>query len=278
MINTNQLRITGLAFALGLTGTAEATLLGVVQHYPDITLNNGTYLIYDHDGVDSNTGLLKLVSKTATLNEGPAWGNSTKSQAYIGSGDPNPDLMFTIAIDNATGDWSSNSSNGANKLTIGFGNNVTTAAAFSWQGDITNFGWQETPSNEAGTHFDATWKFTSDDRYVNMPANMSQFVNGWLTGFNDGGGIKISNTAGFSTLNNAFNQDWVFGTSANTTPVQTQLSSFLMNMSSISYINSTVQADVFVPVPPAFWLWAGALTSILPSVRRIKNNNSLKSA
>lgn len=282
MLNIKQLQLIGLTLSMGMGGTAHATLLGLVQQYPDITLNNGTYLVYDHNGVDAGTGLLKLVSKTATLNEGPAWGNSTKTQSYIGSGDTTPDLMFTIAIDNASGDWVNTAANGANKLTIGFGNN-TANGAFSWRGDITSFGWEEdnaaTPStNEAGKHFEATWKFTSGDQYLNMPTNMSQFVDGWLAGFNVGGGIKISNAAGFSSLTDAFNQDWVFGTSATTSTIQGQLTTFLAGMSNIQYINSTVQADVFVPIPPALWLWAGALASILPSVRRIKADRLVRSA
>jgi hypothetical protein len=70
----------------------------------------------------------------------------------------------------------------------------------------------------------------------------------------------------------------VFGSNASTSTAQSQLSSFLANMSTINYIDSIVQADVFVPIPPAFWLWAGALTTLLPSVRRLKHNTAIKNA
>jgi len=282
-------KLLGFSISLGLIGPANAELIGIPQSYPDITLNQ-SYLIYDNNAINSNTGLLKVVSFGSTLNEGPGSGNSTLSQSYVGGTDRTPKVMLSIAIDRATGNWASSNHNNANKVTIDFGNSVTPNGSgitpgFKWAGDINNFGWQQnissTPINEYGTFFDASWTVTQDD-YEDMPASMSQFVDNVLT--NQKGGIKISNSAGFGDVSqpSAFKRDWVFGTNASMAGVQNLLNPFLTGLSTdlcsnnssincITYLNSTVTADVFVPIPPAFWLWAGALGFILPSIRGFKN-------
>lgn len=298
-MNTRQhLCLLGFSSALAVTGNAEAMLLGVVQSFPDVTLNQN-YLIYDNNAIDSNTGLLKLVSYASTLNEGPGAGNSTLTQSYSGAGDPYPNLMLTIAVDRNTGNWVSSSNPVANKVTIGFGNTVIPNAqantpGFSWQGDITGFGWQQdipsTVSNESGKFFDATWIFTNDD-YEDMPATMAQFTDGVLTSAMAAyqGGIKISNSAGFGSVTGpaAFQRDWVFGANANSLGIQTLLGTFLSGMSGTAcsptvqtgctnFVHSSITSDVFAPIPPALWLWSGALVSLAPSVRRLKSTTLLR--
>jgi len=283
-----------LLFASGFSHVSHAELIGVSQSYPDVTLTQ-TYLLYDNNAIDNNTGLLKLVSFGATLNEGPGSGNSTLTQTYTGGTDHTPSLMLSIAIDRTTGKWANSPHMDANKVTIDFGNAVTPNGSeitpgFKWLGDITDFGWQQnisnTANNEYGTFFDANWTVSQDD-YEDMPDSMNQFVDNGLT--NSNGGIKISNSAGFGAVSQplAFQRDWVFGTNADMAGIQGLLSPYLAGLSNdicsnhsstecISYLHSTVTADVFVPIPAAFWLWAGALGFILPSVKGIKNINPFR--
>lgn len=282
--------LVGLVLALAVSENATAMLLGVVQSYPDITLNQN-YLVYDNNAIDSNTGLLKLVSYASTLNEGPGSGNSTLTQSYSGAGDPLPNLMLTIAIDRNTGNWINTANPIANKVSIGFGNSVipngsTNTPGFSWQGNINDFGW-----NSTGTFFDAKWTLTGDD-YEDMPATLAQFTDGVLTSAMAAymGGIKISNSSGFGTVGSpsAFQQDWVFGASANSLSIQTLLNNAQFTECStgtqsdctINFVHSTVTSDVFlpipvasalVPIPAAMWLWAGALAIVTPSIKRIKS-------
>ncbi len=276
-----------LTLALAISGNANATMLGVVQTYPDITLNQN-YLIYDNNAIDNTTGLLKLISFGSTLNEGPDSGNSTLTQSYSGPGDSAPNLMFTIAIDRTNGNWVSSENPVANKVSIGFGNSVilndpSNTPGFSWQGDINAFGW-----NTNGTFFDATWTMSSDN-YVDMPASLAQFTDGVLTDAMAAymGGIKISNSAGFgaSDVPAAYQTDWVFGANANSLGIQALLAPFLTELSAsacnpstqtgcTNYIHSTVTSDLFVPVPvpAALWLWAGALALVAPFVKQIKGS------
>lgn len=293
MNKNKQRHLIAVSAILTMSGNAHAALLGVVQAYPDVTLNQN-YLIYDNDGIDSNTGLLKLVAYGSTLNEGPGAGNSTLTQSYSGPGDPYPNLMLAIAINRNTGNWVSTNHPGANKVSIGFGNTVIPNGAaitpgFSWQGNITGFGWQvdipSTSANESGTFFDASWTFTSDD-YEDMPPSLAQFTDGTLTNAMAAyqGGIKISNSAGFGSISNAFQHDWVFGANANTLGIQSLLSALLTGMSNTAcstnnqtgctrFVHSSVTADVFVPIPPALWLWAGAFAWLPPFVRRHPNHS-----
>lgn len=330
MMKKKQFCLIGMAVSLGVASHANAALLGVTRTYPDVTLNN-TYLIYDHDALktykngacSSNTvsnaciGQLTLVSFGSTLNAEAGSGSPTATQLYAGGGgnDSTPDKMMTIAIQSTgssstLGNWAASTNNtSANKVTITQGTTPTDVDKFSWSGDVTNFGWLADSSSssayyELGTQFDGLWKMTSDT-YVNMPAGMSQFVNGVLTSAMAAfdGGFKISNSAGFTqdgnpnntassnkvSLANALKRDWVFGSGANTASVKAMLAPYLTGLSTtncssntstncVKYLNSTVMADVFVPIPPAFLLWAGALTAIIPSVKRIKTSNMLRSA
>lgn len=317
-------RFGGWLFAVGFAGSAQASLVGAVQQYPDITLNS-TYLIYDHDALktynngacNSDTsanaciGLLTVVSYGSTLNSGPVPAPSA-TQLYAGGGgsDQIPDKMMTIAITSSgpsstLGTWASSTNPNANKVSITYGTTPADVDKFSWLGDVKNFGWLADNTStstyyELGTQFDGFWNFTADT-YVNMPPSMSQFVNGVLTAAMNApdpdylGGYKISNSAGFTqdgnpsntassnkvSLANALKRDWVFGPGANTSSVQALLSAggFLTGLKTnhcssntstncVKYLNSTVQVDVFVPVPPAFWLWGGALGTVVPFVRR----------
>lgn len=243
---------------------------------------------------------------------------ATQLYAQTGGPDTTPDKMMTIAIKSSgptstLGTWTSSSNAGANKVTIAQGPSSFNVDTFSWMGNVGNFGFLADNSStstyyELGTHFDGLWNFTSDT-YNNMAPNMSQFVSGMLTTAMNTpnpdykGGFKISNSAGFTqngnpsttassnkvSLANALKRDWVFGSGANTAAVQALLTPYLTGLSTTNcssntstncakYLHSTVLADVFVPIPPAFWLWAGALTSILPSFRRIKTQNIFRSA
>ncbi len=267
----------------------KADLIGIKQSYSDISLNQ-SYLIYDNNAVDETTGLLSIVSFSSTLNEGPEAGNATLTQTYADGVDHNPDLMLTIAIDRSTGNWVDSSDPIANRLNIGFGNSVIengsgNTPGFQWGGRITDFGWQQdyidSANNEYGTFFDASWTMT-EDNYEDMPSSMGQFVDNMLTSQMTGflGGIKISNSAGFANVSHpvAFQRDWVMGTNAESTLVQQLLMPFLNGLSSttcsntdsvecISYLNSTITADVFIPIPSAVWLWSGALLALLPGIR-----------
>ncbi len=286
MIKHPSLLLICLAILISFSFQVKAELIGVKQNYSDISLNQ-SYLIYDNNAIDQSTGLLSIVSFSTTLNEGPNAGNSTVSQTYVDAGDFNPDLMLTIAIDRTTGDWVNSSNPIANQLNIGFGNSVIEngTPGFNWAGRITDFGWQQdyidSANNEYGTFFDASWTMT-EDRYQNMPAGMGQYVDNILTSQMTGflGGIKISNSVGFANLSHpvAFQRDWVMGTNAESNLVQQLLMPFLSGLSSttcsntdsvecISYLNSTVTADAFIPIPAAFWLWSGALLALLPGFR-----------
>ena len=243
---------------------------------------------------------------------------ATQLYAQTGGPDTTPDKMMTIAIKSSgptstLGTWTSSSNASANKVTITQGSASYNVDTFSWLGDVANVGYLADNTStsayyELGTQFDGLWNFTSDT-YNNMAPNMSQFVSGMLTNAMNApnpdykGGFKISNSAGFTqdgnaanvtssnkvSLANALRRDWVFGTGANTAAVQALLTPYLSGLSAtncssntstncVKYLHSTVLADVFVPIPPAFWLWAGALASILPSVKRIKTNTIFRSA
>jgi len=234
-----------VAMAMGATANVQADLIGVVQTFPDITLTASPYLVYDHNGVDASTGLLRIFAGSASLAEGAAAGGSSQTQAYFSAGDSIPDLMISILIDNATGVWTGGS------VSIGYGNNAA-APRFTWAGDVTDFGFQND-----GKFFDATWDVTTD-QYQNLPGTLGQFTDGYLTG--GSGGIKISNSYGFGT--GSFASDWIFGSAAQTT---NSLNSFIGGLDTPLRANSTVTVDVFaapVPLPAAVWLLGSALVAL----------------
>jgi hypothetical protein len=240
---------------------ARAALINVQQAYPDITLS-GTTLIYDANGVDASTGLLRVVSLASTLNRAP--GASTTAQGYTGTGDSVANVMLSFAINNATGALVANPT--YNKVTIGFGNAAVaspTAFGFSWQGNISAFG-----ANANGTAFDALWSLTGD-QYQAMPAGFGAFVNGYLTG--QSGGLKITNAAGAIGATNIWAFDWLRGQfagasgSAYAAPIAPYVAGFSLAADRMA---GTVVADVFVPLPAAAWLMFGGLISFLPMVRR----------
>lgn len=240
-----RLALSTLALAMGAAGNVQADLIGVVQTFPDITLTASPYLVYDHNGVDASTGLLRIFSGGSSLAEGAVAGGSSQTQSYFSAGDTIPDLMISILIDNSTGVWMGGS------VSIGYGNNAA-LPRYSWAGDVTDFGFQND-----GKFFDATWN-VSADQYQNMPGTMSQFVNGYLA---DGpGGIKISNSYGFGT--GSFASDWIFGSAAQTT---TALNGYIGALETPLRANSTVTVDVFatpVPLPAAVWLLGSGLVAL----------------
>ncbi|MGB0126516.1 MAG: hypothetical protein WBP72_02675, partial [Rhodocyclaceae bacterium] len=186
-------------------GSAQAALLGVVQTYPDVTLNQN-WIVYDHNGVDADSGLFRVVSLGSTLNKGS--GGPTQGQSYAGTGDSTADVMFSVQLNNITGAFEGGT------VSVGFGNNAS-AAGFSWQGTITGFGFLDN-----GRSFDATWTLNSD-QYRNMPAAFSNFTNGAYSGAP--GGMKITNTGGFGAGNSwsgVLGRDWVFGTGVQTSTAQ----------------------------------------------------------
>lgn len=251
-----------LAFsALVASGTAHAALIGVVQAYSDVSLSAST-LIYDANGVDANTGLLRVVSLASTLNRAP--GAATTAQAYTGAGDAVADVMLSFAVSNTTGAWVANST--FNKVSIGFGNTALASAAnfgFSWQGNIFAFG-----ANANGTAFDARWAMTTD-QYQNLPAGFSGlFSNGGLAGLP--GGVIITNTAAIAGAN-IWAFDWVRGQFAGTSgsAYAAQIAPYTTALATTANrAASTVVADVFVPLPAAAWMFLGGLFTLLPSMRR----------
>lgn len=257
------LRISTVAAIAGLAaGAADAALVGVVQTYPDVTLNN-SYIVYDHNGVDSDTGLFRIVSYGSTLStvaNSAANPGSTTQQSYSGAGDSNPDVMLTAHINNVTGAFEGGS------VSIGFGTG-TSGQKFSWQGTISEFGYLDN-----GTQFDARWTLNSD-LYQNLPANayFADYVNGHFSGAV--GGIKINNSAGFGTYNwaTALGKDWVYGTGVTSSSTPSGIAPFVTGLDATSQriqLGSTVMVDAFVPIPGALWLMMGGLGMIAPFARR----------
>ena len=256
--------IGALAMLLGTVGSAQAGLLGVTQTFPDVSLSSA-YLIYDSNGINANTGLLRVVANATTLNEGLAAGNSTLTQSYLGTGDSTPDVVLDFQIANGTGSLAAGTFVGGT-VGIGYGTSPTNISKFSWQGAMTGFGFQAD-----GKAFDATWTMGAD-QYLSMPATLSQFTNGSFIG--GLGGIKISNSAGFTTQ--SFGNDWVYGSSAATS---TLINGYLGGLTTPKKVNSTVMVDAFVaqpvpvapvPEPETILLMTVGLAALVPLARRRK--------
>lgn len=254
----------GLKLALGLAvvataaaGNAHAALLGVTQSFPDVTLAASPYIIYNHTGVNGTTGQLLVVTGAATLTASTGGANFT--QAYLGTGHTTDALVLTIDVNNSTGAFVSGN------VGIGFGIN-TTAARFAWQGNVTSFGFAG--PNGTGTIFDAKWTMTSD-QYQNIPSNMSQFVNGYLTGRS--GGLDLTSTAAWNTSAINFGTDWVYGANAAGNP--STISPYTSGLHSPVLTNSTIMSDVWVtpttvPLPAAVWMLVSGLGLLAPMTRR----------
>lgn len=290
-----------LAFALVTLSTgAHAALVGVVQSFPDITLNTNI-LIYDHNGVDANTGLLRIVSRGSSLFHASGTGNTVGTQSYSGTGDNIPDSMFTAAIDNRTGTLVSGSP--FNRLSITEGNPLSSNPAntfvFAWEGVITDFGFLVASTGSGGFQlsFDGRFRLTADryERVSGTPtALQALYTDNLLTSrVPEAGGFKINVTtsgaqgglpSGVTTLDdgvNLFLTDWVYGTSVRTgsgagTPNNTffnpdtgQLRSFVTGLApGYAVLNGTVTADFWVPVPAAVWLLGSALGGLAVVARR----------
>lgn len=255
--------VCGLAAMLAACGAAHAALLGVQQNFPDVTLNAST-MIYDANGINASTGLLRVVSLGALLSR--ASGASTPAQSYTGAGDSVADVMLSFAINNNTGALVNNVT--YNKVTIGFGNAAVaspSAFGFSWQGQITQFGF-----NATGTAFDARWTMTTD-QYQALPAGFSTFTNG---GFNGRpGGMLISNTQQVAAAGNIWAFDWVRGTFAGTSGSNyaAQIAPYVAGINkNANRANSTIAADVFLPLPASGWM---LLSGLLGGIVMWRRNN-----
>lgn len=240
----------GTLLALSIAVSAQAAPLGVVQTFPDITLS-GSHLTYDANGVDAYTGLLTVRSTAASLYEGAAAGGSSDTQSYLGdldgiaggATDTTRDLMLSFHVRNGLGGYTAGRFVAGN-VSIGYGlpYNVPSVVQpqYSWQGTVTDFGYSDAGAS-AWKYFDATWNVTGDS-YTNMPATLSQFSDGYLTG--GMGGVKIN-------LGSAVGGG--FGTDFNVT--------------------SGVLVDVFaspIPEPGTTAMLLAGMTIVLPLVRRRK--------
>lgn len=264
---TRNTQLSTLAVALGLIGAVAApaaqatnTLLNVVQTFPDVSLSSPS-LIYNNTGGAGGTGVLQVVASATVLNEGAAAGNSTDSQSYFGSGDSVADLVLTINV-TGTGTFVSGT------VDIHYGN-LTTDPRWDWSGTITNFGFNDGAAN--GRIMDATWTVTSDD-YLAMPLNLSQFVNGYMTGGT--GGIIIGSSTGFID-GTTFDKDWIISNSVTTgvvpTASVTSIYSYTTGLTTPVVVKSTVTSDVFAtPVPEAstYGMMLAGLAMLVPIVRR----------
>ena len=243
---------------------SHAQLIGVVQNFPDTTATASPYIFFDHDAINSTTGLLRLVSGAAQLAEGAATGGSTTTQSYFGTGDSIPDVLLSMQIRNGTGGFTAGELV-SGTVSIGFGNS-TTAPRWKWDGVISQLGFV----SGTGTFMDAIWTVTGD-QYQNMPANMDQFLNSSITG--RPGGIKITTSANWGTTAN-FTNDWVFGSNPAS---NTNLNTFRVGMTSPLQIDSTITTDFFVttpiPEPATNALMLMALAVIAPLAWKRKDKN-----
>ena len=255
--------VSAAAACLAFTNFAHAQLLGVVQTFPDTTTTANPYIIYDHDAINSTTGLLRLVTGASTLATSTTTGGGSATQSYFSTGDAVPDAVLSIQIRNGSGGFSAGTFvNGA--ISIGYGNS-TTAPRWRWEGTVTELG------SRSGTNsiIDAIWTVTSD-QYQNMPGNMGAFVNGYLSGST--GGIKISSSATWGTNNN-FTNDWIYGLNPG---VNTSLNSFRAGLTYANEVNSAISGDLFVaaiPEPEVTLIMLLGFALLVPMVRRRKSKN-----
>jgi hypothetical protein len=253
---TTTLRTAGsLLAALGLAGTAHASLIGVTTGFPDTTLQANPTIIYNHVGGGTGVGQLTVITTASTLTA--ASGGPTATQNYAGDTPPE-DLMLTIDVNNSTGAFVS----GTVSVALG---DTTTAARWSWAGNVTQFGFVDPTKSSSGTIFDARWHMTADT-YQNMPANMAQFVNNYLAGQN--GALDLLSSTAWGTASASktnFGNDWIYGATPGSVP-----SVFTTGMVNPILVTSTVSSDIWiapVPLPAAVWLLLSGLGVVLPGMR-----------
>jgi hypothetical protein len=248
---------------LGMALQAHATLVpGVTQTFPDVSMINGTYLIYDHNGGGATVGQLSVVTNIATLQEGAAAGGTSSIETY---GTNVYSTALTLNINNATGAFVG----GSVSILAGTG-----AAKFAWSGTITNGG---LTTLGTGSLANGTWTVTGDT-YSGLPAGLSQFVNNYLTGAL--GGFIITTGTGFTLPPSGLaTTDWLVGAAA-TTINTTYLPSALISgvtLTAANKFNATVTVDTFatpVPLPAAIWGLLGGLGMLAPVARRRRETHA----
>jgi hypothetical protein len=237
--------------AAGWSVNANAALVsGVIKPITasDVGVQQGDYLLFNRNGAGTGIGTLSLVTALDLLTS--AAGKSTPSQNYGGA----YPTELTLNINDATGAFVGGS------ISIGAGTTAG-APAFSWTGTMTNGGM--TTAN-TGSLANGLWKVTADT-YKNMPANMAQFVNGYLT--KGSGGFTISSTG--LTLPPSTTTNWVLG--ASPPPAAVTGLALYTALGTHSTYTGTVQTDIYaspVPLPPAAWGMLGGLGLLLMSARR----------
>ena len=158
------------AVMLGVSLNAQAALIpGVAQTFPDVSMLNATYLVYDHNGGGATTGRLLIVTQPDTLNEGAAAGNSTQAQTYAA-------ITQVLSIDIVSSGANAGAFVGGSVSIV----SGTGAAKFQWLGTLSNAGFNTVGTSTAPL-LNGTWTVTGDS-YAGLPVSLSQFVNGYLAG------------------------------------------------------------------------------------------------
>lgn len=241
-----------VALVLGVSLNAHAALIpGVTQTYPDVSMGNATYIVFDHNAAGASIGTLFIVTQLNVLNEGPGAGNSTQSQSYSA-------LTQVLSVNvTSTGAFAG----GTVSILSGTG-----AAKFAWSGTVTNAGFN-TVGTSTSPLLNGTWTVTSDTYSGLNQANLGQFVNGYLTGASGGFNVNTQGT-GFTLSNASLLSDWIVGSAAS---APTLPSGIAAGLTTPYYYTANVTVDVFatpVPLPTSAWMFLGGLILLVPVLRR----------